>query len=84
MRVVEQRTARMQALAASLASAGAALRDAPATSVSAESRPGISGVCFAKGSVVSGMNRICAYDCTGSLVTTNVGAAELCPLSYEP
>ena len=38
---------------------------------------------FLAGERISGMNKICYYDVLGSTYTLNIGATELCPLSYE-
>jgi hypothetical protein len=40
-------------------------------------------VCFKSGERMSGMNRICYYDCLGSTYAITVGVAELCPLSIN-
>lgn len=39
--------------------------------------------CFSKGEQVSGMNKICYYDCLGSTVAINVNSYELCPLTID-
>lgn len=40
-------------------------------------------MCFGNGERVSGMNKICSYDCLGSPRETTIGAAQLCPLSIK-
>lgn len=40
-------------------------------------------LCFSKGEQVSGMNKICYYDCAGSTVAINVKSFELCPLNLN-
>jgi len=37
--------------------------------------------CFLTGSRVSGMNRICYYNCVGGTRAITVSAASLCPMS---
>lgn len=39
--------------------------------------------CLLKGSYVSGLNRICIYDCGGSERHETIGAVQLCPLNIE-
>jgi len=39
--------------------------------------------CHNTGETISGTNKICYYSCTGSSVTTNVGAAQQCPLTIN-
>lgn len=39
--------------------------------------------CNNTGETISGTNKICYYSCTGSSVTTNVGAAQQCPLTIN-
>jgi len=38
---------------------------------------------FLTGERTSGMNKICYYDVLGSTYTLNIGAVDLCPLSYD-
>lgn len=40
-------------------------------------------ICFKTGEQVSGMNKICFYDCMGSAKAITIGAVELCPLSIN-
>ena len=39
--------------------------------------------CFLKGERVSGLNKICYYDCVGSEAAITIGAAQLCPLTVN-
>jgi hypothetical protein len=48
--------------------------------------PGIHRVaitCFLKGEQVSGMNKICYYDCLGSAAAITISAVQLCPLNVQ-
>ncbi len=63
-----------------------------ATSVSAQqtstSRPPtkpmrVAVVCFKTGEKVSGMNKICYYNCLGSEAAITISSVQLCPLSIE-
>jgi hypothetical protein len=40
-------------------------------------------MCFKTGEQVSGMNKICFYNCAGSDAAITVSAAQLCPLSIN-
>ena len=40
-------------------------------------------VCFFKGEQISGFNKICYYDCLGSLTAITIGSVELCPLTIQ-
>jgi len=40
-------------------------------------------VCFAKGERVSGMNKICYYDCLGSEAAITIKSYQLCPLQIN-
>lgn len=40
-------------------------------------------MCFATGEQVSGMNKICYYDCLGSAKAITIKSFELCPLSIN-
>lgn len=42
-----------------------------------------SAMCMAAGERVSGMNKICFYDCLGSTQTLNRSSVALCPLSIN-
>lgn len=39
--------------------------------------------CFAAGEQISGMNKICFYDCLGSRAAITVSAVSLCPISIQ-
>lgn len=40
-------------------------------------------MCFLKGEQISNMNKICYYDCVGSLTAMTVKSYQLCPLSIN-
>jgi hypothetical protein len=40
-------------------------------------------VCFHTGDEISGMNKICYYDCGGSRAAITVRSTTLCPLSIN-
>lgn len=59
-----------------LASTGSSMPDqAPA--------PRVAAVCFSKGEQISGMNKICYYDCLGSLAAITIPSYKLCPLTIN-
>ena len=39
--------------------------------------------CFATGEQISGMNKICFYDCLGSVAAITLKSIDLCPLSIQ-
>ena len=39
--------------------------------------------CFKTGEETGGLNKVCRYDCVGNLVTTTVGAAQMCPIQIQ-
>ena len=39
--------------------------------------------CFGKGEQISGMNKICYYDCLGSAAAITISATSLCPLTIQ-
>jgi len=43
----------------------------------------IAVLCFKSGERVSGMNKICYYDCLGSTVAINISSVSLCPLTIN-
>lgn len=43
----------------------------------------MAAMCFKTGEQVSGMNKICFYDCLGSAKAITIGSVELCPLSIN-
>jgi hypothetical protein len=40
-------------------------------------------MCMLRGQEVSGMNKICYYDCAGSAAAITVASYQLCPLSIN-
>jgi len=40
-------------------------------------------LCTKTGEQVSGMNKICYYNCAGSQAAITVGAAQLCPITIN-
>jgi hypothetical protein len=40
-------------------------------------------VCFKTSEKISGLNKICFYNCVGSEAAITVSSAELCPLSIK-
>ncbi|CAN7651260.1 hypothetical protein LJR225_005139 [Phenylobacterium sp. LjRoot225] len=69
-------------LAASLAALtfGAAT---PQKAPPAEKPIRVAMMCTKTGEQVSGMNKICFYDCAGSAAAITIGAVQLCPLSIN-
>jgi hypothetical protein len=43
----------------------------------------IAMTCFKDGEQVSGMNKICYYNCAGSQAAITVSSVSLCPLSID-
>lgn len=43
----------------------------------------VATMCMKTGEQVSGMNKICYYDCLGSTVAVTIGATELCKLTIN-
>lgn len=39
--------------------------------------------CFKSGEQISGMNKICYYDCLGSQVAINISSVSICPLTIN-
>jgi len=39
------------------------------------------GICFKKGEVVSGFNKVCSYSCGLSTAAVTVGSFEMCPFN---
>ena len=39
--------------------------------------------CFHQGEYVSGMNKVCRYDCLGSPAETTISSVSLCPLTVN-
>ena len=40
-------------------------------------------ICFKTGERISGMNKICYYNCLGSEAAITISSVELCPLSID-
>jgi hypothetical protein len=40
-------------------------------------------MCFLKGEQISGLNKICYYDCAGSAAAITISSVSLCPLSIN-
>src|ERR1700676_1716438 len=55
----------------------------PATPATPIPHQQIALLCFYKGEQISGLNKICYYDCAGSLTTINVKSFQLCPLNIQ-
>jgi hypothetical protein len=45
--------------------------------------PPVRTTCFARGEQISGMNKICFYDCLGSSHAVTRSATSLCPLTVQ-
>jgi hypothetical protein len=43
----------------------------------------VATTCFKSGEQISGMNKICYYNCMGSTVAINVRSLEFCPMSIR-
>jgi hypothetical protein len=43
----------------------------------------LAAVCFKTGEQISGMNKICYYDCLGSARAITIKATDLCPLTIN-
>lgn len=82
--LAQTKIAERQARAAALSNLGQALSKMGAPSGSpSQSTQGISAgvTCFHRRDVISGLNKICYYDCLGSAHAVTIGAAELCPIT---
>jgi hypothetical protein len=64
------------ALAFGLLVAGAAWFGAPP-------HEALAVTCFKSGEAVSGMNKICYYDCLGSTAAITISSVQLCPLTIN-
>lgn len=73
---------RLLALVASVALLGLAAPRAQ-TPAPAEKPVRLALMCFKTGEQVSGMNKICFYNCAGSDAAISVSSAQLCPLSIN-
>ena len=49
----------------------------------ADRQPQIAMVCFYDSETTSGMNKICYYNCLGSLAAVTLGFTEICPMSID-
>lgn len=56
---------------------------APAQTPNNFNAPPIRTTCFSKGERVSGMNKLCFYDCLGSAHAVTQSAVSLCPLTVQ-
>jgi hypothetical protein len=64
-----------------LATAEPASQSRPMTPI--KRQPQIAMVCFYDSQTTSGMNKICYYNCVGSLAAITLGFAEICPMSID-
>jgi hypothetical protein len=48
-----------------------------------QSFPQVAVMCFKTGEQISGMNKICYYDCLGSGTAITIRSTQLCPLSIN-
>ena len=48
-----------------------------------DTNPKIAVLCFKTGEQVSGLNKICYYNCLGSQAAITIKAFQLCPLSIN-
>lgn len=51
--------------------------------IESDARTQVAIMCFKTGEQISGMNKICYYDCAGSAAAITVGVAQLCPLTID-
>jgi hypothetical protein len=63
--------------------ASAGLTTAPSQDLNSTGLVKVAVVCFFKHDYVSGMNKICVYDCLGSDAAITIGAVQLCPLTIN-
>lgn len=47
------------------------------------SKQRMAALCFFTGQQVSGMNKICFYNCLGSQAAITIGALALCPINID-
>ena len=64
-----------------LAAAEPASQGRPMTPI--HGQPQIAMACFYDSETASGMNKICYYNCLGSLAAITLGFAEICPMSIN-
>lgn len=90
--LTQKRAADQAAFAQRLAAAGRAISaaspDAPSQPVRSSAMiehnaPFARTSCFSKGERVSGMNKLCIYDCLGSAHVVTQNAVSLCPLTVQ-
>ena len=62
---------------------GPTIKPAPIQSKAPAAGVKVAVICFKSGEQVSGMNKICFYNCLGSTVAINVSSVALCPLSID-
>lgn len=55
----------------------------PAESTQPNPEERLALMCFKSGEVISGMNKICFYDCLGSTVAITISSVSLCPLTIN-
>lgn len=61
----------------------AALATTPSNMTPRPHETNVAAMCFGKGEQQSGMNKICYYDCLGSLTAITISATSLCPLTID-
>ena len=64
-----------------LATAESGTQGRPMTRI--QEQPQIAMVCFFDSETTSSMNKICYYNCLGSLAAITLGFAEICPMSIN-
>ena len=64
-----------------LATAEPASQSRPMTPI--QRQPQIAMLCFYDSQETSGMNKICYYNCLGSLAAITLGFADICPMSIN-
>lgn len=55
----------------------------PTSGRSAQEMIRVAMICFKTGEKISGMNKICFYNCLGSEAAITISSVQLCPLSIE-
>lgn len=82
----QTRAAQQQVFAARMAAAGRAVQsasggyDQPSVAPTMGGSP-VAQVCFKTGEQVSGFNKVCTYNCTGSGAALTVSSFEMCPMN---
>jgi hypothetical protein len=64
-----------------LATAEPASQSRPTTPI--QGQPWLAMVCFYDSETTSGMNKICYYNCLGSLAAITIGFVDICPMSID-